>query len=228
MKNRNALVALAAVVVALVGLSFGLRERKPDPGHVLVASASRELEAGNYARVIELLTEAQTQKRSVPESDVQLMLGIAQLKLGMLEEAGSSFEATIEQDPRSFRALTLLGGVRKEQGRHDEARDLFQKSIDVRPDYFNAHAGLGSIAFLEGDYQAAVRHLETAADLEPSGRHTWPTLSMAYAYNGQFPEAWRAAEVTRGFDYVEQAELEELIRELEAEYQAGPPEGETP
>ncbi|MEM7352771.1 MAG: tetratricopeptide repeat protein [Acidobacteriota bacterium] len=202
------LIVIATVLAMTVGQTKTSRSD-------LVTEAESLFEQGNHSAAVESLTKALDLPGSVPDSQVRFLLATAYMKLGSVSDAEATLESAIASDPTAARPLALLGGIRKEQGRYPEARQLFQQAVEAQPSYYNAHTGLGSMSLLEGDFASAVGHLETAADLEPNSRHTWPALAMAYAYNGQFEKAWEVAEITRGFDYIEQSELEELIRDLQ-------------
>jgi tetratricopeptide (TPR) repeat protein len=127
-------------------------------GAVLLIDSFQQTGDGRYLdRAIDLLSEAE---RSHPR-DVETRLLLAEIYLNtaasneQYQRAVYQLEAVLEREPRSFRALALLGEVELNLDNPQSALDYLTKSLDLRPSDPTALALMGNYFRLAGQASEA-------------------------------------------------------------------------
>jgi aspartate beta-hydroxylase len=87
-----------------------------------------------------------------------------------------------------------------QQGRRAEAAQLLEALIAEQPDHLAAHNTLALIAINEKDAASAIRHLESAAAIEPSAPGIWFNLYQAHDLSGDGAEAMASLDRALAFD----------------------------
>ncbi len=130
--------ALTAQFDALREASGHLDERQPD----------------------EALERLQSVDLPIYQAEVRNMRGTAFIFTGDTEAARAEFEATLELDPRHYRALTNMGNAALEAGDHDAAIALYERAIALNADFPNAHHNLGVAWRKKGNISRSIRSLK--------------------------------------------------------------------
>ncbi len=116
-------------------------------------------------------------------------LGMAQRRLGRLEESVAAFEEFLAEHPGDVPALVWLGENQLGLGRLDQARNSFQRAAEADADCVRALFGLGRVALEGGDAETAARHLEAAAAGQPASSRIRYSLAMAHRARGDVERA---------------------------------------
>jgi tetratricopeptide (TPR) repeat protein len=100
-----------------------------------------------------------------PSASVFTSLGVAQLELGLTEDARASLEQAIRIDPDYEEAYYNLG-LSYRGTEPSRAIDLFEKAIEVDPEYASAHRELGwALSRLEGKDAEAEYQIRRSIEL---------------------------------------------------------------
>jgi len=116
-------------------------------------------------------------------------LGIAQKKLGQLEDAVASYRRALEIKPDYAEAFSNLGNVFKDLGKNDEALENYRRAFEIKPDYAEAHNNLGTILKILGQPKDAMASYRRALDIKPNFADAHFNLGNAYKDLGQFEDA---------------------------------------
>ncbi|MBV8053581.1 MAG: VCBS repeat-containing protein [Acidobacteriaceae bacterium] len=113
-----------------------------------------------------------------------LSFGSVYFQRGYYEQAGTSFQRALRDDPSSAEAAYGLGSVYLQQNKTSEARDWFERAIKLQaayPDTLpNAWNNLGLIATREGHASQAILYFEKALELNPDYVIALDNLGNAY------------------------------------------------
>jgi tetratricopeptide (TPR) repeat protein/peroxiredoxin len=127
-----------------------------------------------------------------------LSLGAQYFQRGYLDQAASSFQQSLGDDPSSAEALYGLGSVYLNQNKNAPAREMFQRCLkqqasfpDTYPDAWN---NLGVIATRENNLTEAVADFEQALKLNPNHLLSLINLGNAYRAQKQWSEARKILE----------------------------------
>jgi tetratricopeptide (TPR) repeat protein/peroxiredoxin len=144
-----------------------------------------------------------------------LSLGGLFFQQGYLDQAETSFQQAMRDDPTSAEAAYGIGSVYLNQNKNTAAREIFERAAslqanypDTLPDTWN---NLGVIATREGRIDDSVRCFERALELSP--RHVLSLNNLGNAYRVQ--KRWNEASTV-----LERA-LEISPRDAEANYGLG-------
>jgi tetratricopeptide (TPR) repeat protein len=125
-----------------------------------------------------------------------LSLGSVFYQRGYLEQAETSFQRALADDPSSAEALYGLGSVYLQQQKPAEARQSFEKAVGQRSGYPgtlpNTWNNLGLLATREGNFGEAVRNFQQALRLSPD--HLVALTNLGNAYRQQ--KLWEDAKKT--------------------------------
>ena len=144
-----------------------------------------------------------------------LSLGGLFFQQGYLDQAETSFQQAMRDDPTSAEAAYGIGSVYLNQNKNTAAREIFERAAslqanypDTLPDTWN---NLGVIATREGRIDDSVRCFERALELSP--RHVLSLNNLGNAYRVQ--KRWNEART------VLERTLEVSPRDAEANYGLG-------
>jgi len=121
--------------------------------------------------------------------------GYTALIAGDLARAESSFDQSLEADPKLTVALLGLADVRLRQKRPAEAETLLKKALALEPRNWALHAALGRYYYMQGDTAKAKTAYDAAIRLDPKAVLPHVDLGGLYATAERNPRA--AAEEYR-------------------------------
>ena len=117
---------------------------------------------------------------------------------GYYEQAGTSFERALRDNPTSAEALYGLGSVYLQQQKIAEARNTFERATKLEAAYPgtlpNAWNNLGLIATREGRTADAIPYFQHALELSPDHLVALDNLGNAYRQQKQWDDARRTLE----------------------------------
>lgn len=133
------------------------------------------------------LKSLQTAVRLEPSATNYTVMGVAQAKLDLLDEAQQSFERAISIDPTYEEAYYNLATTLEDHDR-ERAMLLLKEALDIDPNYALAHRELGRF-FLNENLLEAEYYLRRAIELAPNdgwahiylGNLLWRTKDIASA-----------------------------------------------
>ena len=122
-----------------------------------------------------------------------LSLGSVFFQRGYFDQAETSFQLALKDDPASAEALYGLGSVYLKQQKNMEARQNFERATKAQTGYPgtlpNAWNNLGLLATMEGHFDEAIGYFRRALDLSPE--HSVALVNLGSAYRQQ--KNWHAA-----------------------------------
>lgn len=115
------------------------------------------------------------------------------------EDAERALRRLLVLEPNNVTVLTWLASALAEQGRGSEAMAQYRKALRVEPDNDDVRRGLSRLLATHPDSAAddareALELAEAAQQQSAEDPLTLRALAAAYAANGRFAEAIRAAE----------------------------------
>ena len=174
LKKRQALIALAVIVIIFSSLAFA-RNMDWENDISLFESAAKE-----------------SQTTSVSYSN----LGYAYQKAGLLGEAEASLIASLILDGNNSKAHYTLGQVKLEQGEYFDAANSFLEAIELDSGYYLAYDGLGlayygaAIASASPAYLNQARSaFEKSIEINPQYSKAYSDLALIYGQSGNFTRA---------------------------------------
>jgi tetratricopeptide (TPR) repeat protein len=127
-----------------------------------------------------------------------LSLGALFFQRGYLDQAESTFQQALRDDPSSAEALYGIGSVYLNQGKNAAARENFERAVkrpanypDTLPDAWN---NLGVIATREGRVDDSVQCFQRALRLNPHHLLALDNLGNAYRLQKHWDEARKVLE----------------------------------
>jgi tetratricopeptide (TPR) repeat protein/peroxiredoxin len=125
-----------------------------------------------------------------------LSYGSVFFQRGYFDQAASSFQLALRDDPSSAEACYGLGSAYLNLQKTSEARSIFERATKLRASYpdtlANAWNNLGLLATQEGHTEEAIRHFQEALRLNPD--HLIALNNLGNAYRQQ--KNWDAARKT--------------------------------
>ena len=109
------------------------------------------------------------------------LLGMANEKLGKLEDAQKSYLKTIELDKNNTNALFNLGILIDNQGDHQKAFDYFQKVTKLQPEWSEAWRLLGMANEKLGKLEEAKQSFLKAIELDKNNTNALINLGILFA-----------------------------------------------
>jgi Flp pilus assembly protein TadD len=152
-------------------------------GSVLV-EAGRYVEAVGYFRRVMDDPGIGPDRRAV----VARELGFAQISLGQVAEAITSYEASLAATPTSM-AHQNLALVLLRLDRLQEAETHMRAALQLQPDEAEAHSGLGAVLARQGRHSEAIDAYRDAIRLRPTLAVAHANLGVALAAEGRSTEA---------------------------------------
>lgn len=135
------------------------------------------------------------------EAAPNVLVGVAQVRLGNIEAAGAAFADAIRLDPSSARAHLGAAAVKMASGSYSDALELCDKVLDLDPSMERAQELIARINYKMGDSEAALGELRRLIENNPQNRRA------LYAYIGLMRSEGRN---------------DEMLATLEADAEANP------
>ena len=123
-------------------------------------------------------------------------LGVAQARLGLLDEAEYSYHRAITNFLEYTEARNNLGNLLTRQKRYAEAAEQFNTVLEQSPDNAAAHNNLGRVLAAQGDSAQALERFRTAARLDTNYLEARFNIGSALLVMGQTNEAVAAFRET--------------------------------
>lgn len=117
-------------------------EANPDDWDALYLLGTAELQLGNFAECVDLLSRVVAERPDVP--DAHNNLGVASKALGRWEEAARAFQAAIKANPDYEQAFFNLGALMEQRGLFADAEKCYRRAIELNPGDAQARLCLGS------------------------------------------------------------------------------------
>ena len=138
-----------------VGFTITEASPVPDRARMDYSQAIAQLEDGNHAQGIALLTQV---AEAAPDAAApRIDLGIAENEAGNLEAAEKHLLKALELSPDHPVAYNELGIVYRKTGRFQEARRAYEMALSIFPGYHYARRNLGVLCDLYlGDLECAL------------------------------------------------------------------------
>lgn len=167
------------------------------------------IERGFYSRSIGLLNmlieeEQRTAeaKRSPILADAYYLLGVAQEKHGLLEEALASYHHSAELDRSTAAPILAATEVLITQGHIAKAQDFLSCQGGRYPPEPATAELAGRLALMRKQYHQAAKHLQLACDLDAKNVRYPELLASAQYAGGEYKQAGETlAKLTRRKDY---------------------------
>jgi tetratricopeptide (TPR) repeat protein len=117
------------------------------------------------------------------DPNVLLMAAQTYSAMGDATEAEKALRKTVELDPQSLQAYSMLGTMYYQQGRLDLARKELEGFVARAPKSVPANTMLGTILELQGKSEEAKQHYSTALQVDPSAAVAANNLAWITATN---------------------------------------------
>ncbi len=161
--------------------------------------------------------------------------GEALIQQGNEREALADFEAAVEHNANSWRAVHNRGVSYAAAGRTAEAMTDFNRTIELNKKYPNAYFNRAELKYAQGDFAGAVRDYTAASALKPGDPSVLNSRGHAYYRMQQFGDALRdytlalkadphfaPALINRGDTYCDLGRYGEAAGDYRAAVQADP------
>jgi len=168
------------------GLYQEILEAAPDHVDALYLLGAIAQQTGQSAQAVELIRRALA---VVPDqARCHKILGLAQIALGMPDEAEASFQraTALDDSPDGYNSLGVLW---TEQERLDEAIAAFQQALTRDPAYAAAHYNLGNAHRAKGEIGTAAECFRRAVDNDPEYGRALAALGQALQQLARTEEA---------------------------------------
>ena len=117
--------------------------------------------------------------------------GEALVQEGNEREALADFEAAVQNNPSSWRAVHNRGVSYASAGRAAEAMTDFNRTIELNKKYPNAYFNRAELKYAQGDFAGAARDYTAASALKPGDPSVLNSRGHAYYRMQQFGDALR-------------------------------------
>jgi tetratricopeptide (TPR) repeat protein len=116
-------------------------------------------------------------------------LGVANVNLGLIDEAISNYRHALELNPNYADAFANLGAALLAQGKNDEAIEMCERALRLRPDIADAHASLAAALWNRGRADESILQNRKALELNPDLLEPRLNLGLALFTKGNYDEA---------------------------------------
>lgn len=117
------------------------------------------------------------------------IIGVASLKLGLLDDAVAAFGKALAIDADCVEALWNLGGALQRQGRAEDALVCYEKARLIAPHRAEAHKNLGDAYLCLRRLKDATEVYERTLELKPDHPEACNNLGYALIELGRFEDA---------------------------------------
>jgi tetratricopeptide (TPR) repeat protein len=133
-------------------------------------------------------------KRSVDldkdNADAVLKLGQVQAASGASDQAITTYQNFIQNNPRDVRFYIVLGQLYESVSNWDKAKDMYEKALQVQPDNPMASNNLAYVMLQQGgNVDVALSMAQNARRRAPNDPNFADTLGWAYYKKGAFASA---------------------------------------
>ncbi len=161
------------------------------------------IEQGHYALACREFEQA---LEVIPRnSEVLFLMGVAQEKQGLIEEALVNYRLSHAMDNGNMDAVMAAAEVLASDGRIRQAQLYIESYMDIA----GAHAGMyeiaGRLAMIQKQYEQASGYYQKAADIAPDNVHYSKSLAKAHYHTGQYAKAAEALKTLMRSDDFEPA-----------------------
>jgi tetratricopeptide (TPR) repeat protein len=193
---------------------------------------------GDKKRAIALLKKIRSRFRRDP--DVLVTLADTYSRFGMRDEALDVYKALVRAEPRNDSFIASLGEYHYQAGDTTKAVETWERILKSDLPKAQAHARLGEVFIQHNMIDKGVRHLETAAKLDPDDIDITRSLANAYENARRWSDAvatWErlmddAPQPTTVAEargriigiYDRSSRLRQKIREFREAFEADPPD----
>jgi len=108
---------------------------------------------------------------------------------GMLDEAITFYQKTIESNPKHSKALFNLGVALQKKGLIDKAILYYEIAIGINQDFVEAHHNLGVAYNEQGLFDEAIICFQRTVQIKPDHAGAYYNLGNTFVAKGQFQEA---------------------------------------
>lgn len=194
---RAWLVILAFLTGA--GLCRAAEPNSPAPGDQRWQQARKDLAEGRAAAA---KTEFEELLKTYPrDADLQLFLGMANLRLRDAQGAALAARRAIQLNPRHIDARTFLAWIELEVlGDPDAAISQYRKIITLRPELADAYVNLAVAQKRKGTLDQALVSLNQALELKPDYAAALTTRGGILAEQDRWAAARRDFEAALALD----------------------------
>jgi serine/threonine protein kinase/Flp pilus assembly protein TadD len=119
----------------------------------------------------------------------RLALGVAQFRLGRLDEAVDALRMALHLNGDYADAHNKLGAVFLKQGRLDDAIEEVQLAVQLKGDDAESHNNLGTALIMKGHLDDAIGEFRRSVELKPGYESALNNLGSALILKGRFDEA---------------------------------------
>ena len=128
----------------------------------------------------------------------QLSLGALFFQRGYLDQAETSFQQALRDDPTSAEAVYGIGSIYLNQNKNADAREMFERSVQLKPNYPetlpDAWNNLGVLATRENHIDEAINLFQKALRINPNHLLSLDNLGNAYRAQKRWAEAQQVLE----------------------------------
>ncbi len=117
-----------------------------------------------------------------------------------LDKALDLYRLVIDQDPRHFQALNLMGLAYQQLDRHQEAFTVFVRALCTDQSHALTHFSAGASALRLGLYQNAIHHFNDSLALEPHAPQALINKGIALHKLGEFELARKSYSLALSID----------------------------
>ncbi len=118
------------------------------------------------------------------------------LQQGKHQQAATTCQTILQQQPNNATAYKLLGNIYQQQGDNTAAKQAYETAISLSPDFAEAYANLGNIYLQQKQWQAAIENYQTAIRLNPNLAGVYRNLAKLWQAKGdqnQATDCWQTA-----------------------------------
>ena len=159
---------------------------QPDNAVANYNMASVKIKLGKAEEALPFAQKAQATDDSAANAYI---LGLANEKLGNMDDAIKYYGLAVQKDPKFAPALINLGAIYDSKGMADQALSCLQPAVEIAPESYEAHNNLGNVFLHKQQFQDSIAQLTKALSLKPDARDTQYNLGLAYSENGQTTDA---------------------------------------
>ena len=116
-----------------------------------------------------------------------VILGSAETRLSMHEDARRHLERAVELRPGHAGALNTLGIALDQLGRTEEAITKFERAIELKPDFPEVWNSLGVACRFQGDIDRAIECYRRSIELNPNQADAYRNLSVVHRFSAGDP-----------------------------------------
>ncbi len=122
-------------------------------------------------------------------AQLHLHLALAHLGLGELDKATVELNKTLELNPNSVEAYSVLGEVYLEKGSPEESIACLTKALKINDRYADAHNNLGNAYWKLGWHEQAISEYKEAIEINPNLSTARINLGIAYKESDKLEES---------------------------------------